>query len=116
MQVKVKVRSPKSTISKNYMKFVRYMFYGWVVTCDVEYNRGVPARVTLSKPGPVGRGRAGWHQRQLGVVPAERHVTPRGGVSPRSVHWARRPPRARVKTGREPPFEALSVVLARRVR
>ena len=39
----------------------------------------------VSRPGPVGRGRAGWHQRQLGVVPAERHVTPRGGVLLRPV-------------------------------
>ena len=39
----------------------------------------------MSRPGPVGRGRAGWHQRQLGVVPAERHVTPRGEVLPRFV-------------------------------
>ena len=39
----------------------------------------------MSRPGPVGRGRAGWHQRQLGAVPAERHVTPRGGVLPRPV-------------------------------
>ena len=39
----------------------------------------------MSRTGPVGRGRAGWHQRQLGVVPAERHVTPHGGVLPRPV-------------------------------
>ena len=45
---------------------------------------------------------------------APRHASWRGFTSLR--HWARRPPRARVKTGRQPPFAALSVVLARRVK